>query len=443
MDWAQLDAVVDAGLHCGAADAEAVFYQERDLDIEVAKGEVETLAQSESIGLGVRLFTADRRLGFAYTTERHDPAGVAQKAWQNAQAGAPDAHNVLPEEHAASDDDGLRQDFAGVAAADKIALAKDLEQRVLSADARIRDVHDASYGDVSYAMTLVNSRGLRRRYRSGYCTCSVTAAAEQDGCDDEMGFEFDFARAFQDLRTAWTAAECARRTVERLGGKPCATKTMPVVFENRVATSILGVIAPGLNAENVLKNKSLFRDDAGQTVAAACVSIRDRNDLPEGMNWAPFDGEGVSAQETALVTDGVLEGFMHNAYTAHRMGARSTANAGRAGYHWPPHVGPTNLYLAPGGAPLETLFEQAGTGLFVQQAMGVHTANPISGDFSFGVAGRLIEGGRLGRPVREVAIAGNIKQLLQRVAALGADLRFFGACGAPAMLVSELMVSGE
>jgi PmbA protein len=217
---------------------------------------------------------------------------------------------------------------------------------------------------------------------------------------------------------------------------------MPVVLDYAVATQFLQVLSSAFRADNVLKGKSFFAGQTGEVVGSEQLSIVDQNDYPEAINRAPFDGEGTPAQRTVLIDTGRLDGYLHNIQTAHEMGARTTANAAR-GYSSPPDVGPSNLFICPGNEPQERLFAMAGTGFFITEVMGVHNASPISGDFSFGASGLLIEGGELGRPVRGVTVAGNIRPLLKAVAAVGDDLRFLGSCGAPSLLISELMVSGE
>jgi PmbA protein len=239
------------------------------------------------------------------------------------------------------------------------------------------------------------------------------------------------------------ATGAAEDATSLLGGRPCATGAVPIVLDNYVAVQFLQVIGPALMANNVLKGKSLFAKNRGEAVASERVTLVDQNDLPNGLNRSPFDAEGAAAQRTLVVDKGVLRAFLHNAYTADKMGERSTANASRGGYRSTPEVGATNFYLEPGTVSQDDLVAAAGRGLFVTGAMGVHTADPISGDFSFGASGLLIEDGRLGRSVRGVTIAGNVRDVLRGIAAVGNDLRFFGAYGSPSWLVSQTMVSGE
>ncbi|MEA3366035.1 MAG: metallopeptidase TldD-related protein, partial [Candidatus Hydrogenedentes bacterium] len=290
--------------------------------------------------------------------------------------------------------------------------------------------------------TLVNSAGVQRRYRNAYFTCAVVGVAAQAGIDSERGWEFDFANTFEGLRLDWVAERCARDAVRRLGGKPCSTGSMPVVLDYAVATQFLQVLSSAFRADNVLKGKSFFAGQTGELVGSEHISIEDQNDYPDAMNRAPFDGEGTSAQRTVLIDNGRLNGFLHNLQTANEMGVKTTANAAR-GYGSPPDVGPSNLFIRPGKEPQERLFARAGNGFFITEAMGVHNADPISGDFSFGASGLLIEGGELGRPVRGVTVAGNIRPFLKAVGGVGHDLRFLGTCGAPSLLISELVISGE
>lgn len=443
MNDALLNEGLDRAWRLGAVEAEVVRGREVNLLVDVANGAVETFASAESIGIGVRVFTSDRRLGFAYTTDiAGGVADVVEAAWQNALGSDADEHNVL---HAFSDDldvDWVEEDPTTVRAADKVAFARELEQLSLAADTRISQVEHARYSDVMYDIDIVNSVGMKRHFRGAYCTCSVIAVASEPGADGETGWEFDFARRFAELRPDSVATGCAQDATRLLGGKPLPTAPLPIVLDNYVAMQFLQVIGPSFLAGNVLKGKSMFASNRGEAVAAPCVTILDQNDLPTGLNRSPFDGEGALAQRKCVIDGGILKAFLHNAYTAHKMGEVTTANATRGGFRSTPELGPTNFFLDSGTLSQDDLFRKAGDGFFVTSAMGVHTADPISGDFSLGAAGQVIRDGKLGEPVRGVTIAGNIRNLLMGIAAVGNDLRFFGAYGSPSILVSELMVSG-
>lgn len=445
MNREQITQALDTALHLGADEAEIVFARSVNLDIEVAKQQVETLVRAEAIGAGVRVITADKRMGFAYTSvidgglERSVVA-----ACENARLNEPDEFNGLADEATVSDEDWSEEDFTTIPVGRKVDDCRTLERRILAADARLTHVDRVTYSDSHVEWTIAHSRGLFRTYCVSRAICSALAAAEQAGCDAEMGWEFDCGYRFDALRWDWVAARCAEHATRGLGGKPCVGGRMPVVLDPYVACSFLGVIGASFMANNVLKGKSLFANSVGEEVASSLVTIVDQNDLPGEYNRAPFDAEGVSAQRKALIDDGVLRGYLHNAYTARRMGVGTTANAARGGgFRSTPEVGASNAYLVPGSQALESLLETAGNGIYVTDAMGVHTADPISGDFSFGIAGRVIERGRLAGPIRGVTLAGNIRNLLKDIVAVGNDLRFFGEYGSPSLLVSSLMVAGE
>jgi len=443
LDRTAIEKALDTALKRGAADAEIVVTRDTGLQISVAKSKVETLALSESIGAGVRVFTHDRRMGFAYTTSEESIERTAEVACENALLTEPDEHNVLPEEAATSKDDWSEEDFAMIPVAEKVEFCRRLEQETLAADSRMTHVQDASYSDARGEFAIANSRGLFREFQNTQCSCWVLAAAAQPGVDPEMGWEFDATRTFAGLRREWAAGRCAESASRALGGTPCPTGGVPIVLDNYVATALLSVLAPALMAHNVLKGKSLFAASLDEAIASEHVTIIDQNDLDIGLNRSPFDAEGASAQSTVILDQGVLRGFLQNSYTAHKMGRTTTANAGRGGgFRGAPEVSASNCFIKAGPHSPEDLYAAAGAGLFVTDAMGMHTANPISGDFSFGVSGLTIEQGRLGRPVRGVTVAGNLKDLLRRISAVGNDLRFFGAYGAPSVLVSQLMVSG-
>ena len=447
MDSSILEQALDLARKRAIVDADVVLARNVSLGIEVAKGEVETLEMAESIGLGVRLITEDRRVGFSYTTALDGQAAlerVVEMAWQNAEPIEPDEHNVLPDEQAVSEHDWAKEDFAAIPTERKVEFCRDLERKTLAGDPRISMVERAGYSDNRTEFSIGNTRGTLRSFTTAHCSCSVSAVAAQEGVDSEFGSEFDVNQKFDALRPDWVARRCVELATSALGGKPCETRPMPIVLDNDVVASFLSVIGGTLMADRVIKGKSMFAKEAGNQIAADKVFLIDQNDLEGAINRAPFDGEGASARRTVLIESGVLHGFLHNAYTAHKMGVQTTGNAGRGGgFQTVPEVAATNCYLQPGTQDQADLIDKAGDGLFVTDVMGMHTVNPISGDFSIGAAGRRIEEGRLGRPVRGVMIAGNIRDFLKNITMIGSDLRFFGAYGAPSVLVSQMAISGE
>jgi PmbA protein len=207
---------------------------------------------------------------------------------------------------------------------------------------------------------------------------------------------------------------------------------------------ILGVLGNSFSADAVLKRRSLLKDRVGQPVASSLVNIIDDARIGDGLASRPFDGEGTPSRRTPLVSGGMLQRFLHNTYTGKRTGEQSTASAVRS-YKSVPEVGVSNLFLEPGSMNRDGLLGMVSDGLHVSQLHGLHTVNPVSGDFSLGLQGHWIRRGQPAEPVREMTIAGNLIGLISRVAAIATDLRFIfagGFCGSPTILVEELPVAG-
>jgi PmbA protein len=202
-----------------------------------------------------------------------------------------------------------------------------------------------------------------------------------------------------------------------------------------------------LSADAVQRGRSLFADKEGEEVASSLFRLVDDGTDPEGPDSAPFDGEGSGRRTNSLIEDGRLLTFLFDARTARKAGRASTASASRGSYRTPPGVGTSNLVLARGDSDLEELVRKAGDGLYVTDVAGLHSGvNPISGTFSVGATGRLIEGGELGRPVREMTIASDLVSMLKAVEAVGSKSRwvpFGGSVKAAPMLLREMAISGS
>ena len=218
---------------------------------------------------------------------------------------------------------------------------------------------------------------------------------------------------------------------------------MAVLLSPEVTASLFGELAALFSADAVLKGRSLLAGKAGDRIASSNVTLIDDGRHPEGYASAPVDGEGVASRETVLIDRGVLRGFLQSAYTAARMGTSLTGNALRGDYCSRPHISRTNLYLRPTGVSAEQLLRGVSDGVWVMEVMGLHTINPVTGDFSLGASGLRIESGRLTAPVDRMAIAGNILELLGSVEAVADDLEFLVIGPGATVLLRNLAVSGQ
>jgi PmbA protein len=171
--------------------------------------------------------------------------------------------------------------------------------------------------------------------------------------------------------------------------------------------------------------------------------VLDDGLLEGGLGTAPTDDETVPMKKKTVIERGRLTMFLYNTYTANKDKTASTGNGMRGGFKGLPGVGLTNLYIEPGDSTLQDLMASVGRGLYITEVMGMHTANPISGDFSVGATGFWIEKGEKAYPVREITIAGNILDLMKNVAVVGSDIRFSGRIGSPSLLIRELSIGGK
>ncbi|GAC1410087.1 MAG: TldD/PmbA family protein [Actinomycetota bacterium] len=433
---------VEAAQH--GEDLEAYAEWGRKTDVKVYEGRVEELTSAETQGMGVRIIVGNR-VGYAYAA---DPSpdeirAVVAQARENAALGTADEGNVLPDPLPVPPLPGIfNEEIVRTTVERKVEIALQLERLCKEADARISAVESAEYGDSVSRLAIRSTRGVEAQSERGDCWVVVSALAN-DKDETQTGFSFELGRIPEELDLQRCASEGALRAARLLGARKPQTERMAVLLEPYAATSFLGVLAAGLTAESVLKGRSLFAERSGTRIASDVFTLIDDGRELRGPGATPFDDEGTPTQRTMLVESGVLQGFLHNAYTATRMQTRSTGNAGRAGFKSTPGVGPTNLFVQPGTQDPAELLARGRT-LLVQDLLGVHSgANPISGDFSVGITGLVYDAGSDPQPIREAAVSSTILDILSSITAVGNDLRFFGGTGSPSLLVGEMTVAGS
>ncbi len=438
-----------------AADArpgeqiEAYAVRTHETDIEVFSGHVESLSIAGIEGVGVRVI-ADGRQGFAWAGSLDESVvrDTVADARDNAAFAEPDAWNGLagPADVAtapAVEFDLWRDSLASVTTDRKIEFVLELDERLRTADPRLRGVESASYGDGAIESALANSLGVDAQVRRTIASASASAMAG-DGDETQTGYGFSVGRDFESVDLGAVVAMAVERTVRLLGARPVPSRRVPVVFDPLVTASFLAVLGAAFNAEAMLKGRSLFQDRVGESVAAPGVRIVDDPTNPDMMGASPHDAEGVPCRVNELVVDGVLQGFLHNTYTARRAGATTTGSAARGGYKSTPGVGIKALSFTPGTASASEVLAQAGDAFYVQSVSGIHSGtNPISGDFSVGASGLLLRDGAFTEPVREVTIASTLPRMLNDIAAIGSDLTYLpGSTAGLTLLIGDMTLSG-
>jgi len=436
--------VTEMAIKLGGSAAEAFISRSRELSIEVREQHVETMKLAEEQGLGVRVIK-DSQLGFAFTTDLSEAAldQVVRQAVANSASTAEDPYNKLPAPPAgfapaaASD-----PEIEAVPVEDKIRLCKEIERQARAFDPRVTITERCAYTDSSYTICIVNSLGLEAEYHGAYCGAYAMLVAEENG-EAETGFGFRYSLRYRDLEPAAIAREAAQKAVNMLGATTIPSGEMAAVFDPYVATNFLGLLSTSLSADAVQKGKSRLAGKIGQEVASPLITLVDDGAKEGGIISAPFDGEGVPTRRNVLIDRGNLQGFLYNTYAAGKEGRQSNGAASRGSFKATPEVGTSNYYIENGTIDRDELIRQTGSGIYITHVMGMHTANSISGDFSLGASGFLIEDGRLSRPVRGVAIAGNIFEFIKGIDGLANDLTFFIGQGSPTLRVSKMAVSGS
>jgi len=432
----------------GADQAEVFAQESRSLKISVYKGEVEELASSSGSGLGIRAIIGGAA-GYAYTTDMSDAglASAARDAVDNAAVTAADEFTGLPEtggEYAELD--LFLPALLSTPVAEKIDIARAIEEAALGRDSRVVQVEASQYVESESRVAIANSKGFSREQREGVCYAFLQAIAEENG-EMQTGISFTIGREPGQLEGTGCGEEAADRALMLLGARQCRSMSCPVVTDPFVTASLVSVIGSVLSGETVQKQRSMFAGRMGERVASDLVRLVDDGTHPDGLASSSFDGEGVPCRQTVLLENGVLQGFLYDTYTARKGGAESTGNASRASYRSLPHVGATNLRLTGGEAGSQEIISGVDHGLLVTEVSGMHSgANPISGDFSVGAAGILIKGGKLTEPVREITIAGNLMAMLKSIQAVGNDNRwvpFGGSIHAPTLLIGDMTIGGK
>ncbi|MDD4802193.1 MAG: TldD/PmbA family protein [Syntrophomonas sp.] len=434
-----LNAVQAKGL-----EGEAFLLYNRELSIEISGGQVETFKEAEQMGLGLRVFNHGR-MGFAYSSDLSSRAimEVVRDAISISAYTAADEFNCFPEGGQSypviqTYDAGI--DTAGMQ--EKIEMALEVERTARLYDNRIKQVERAGYEDAAFSSLVMNSRGLYAFGQGNYCGLYISLLAQDDG-DDQNGFEVMAKKRIADLNPRMVGEGAAMKAVRSLKGKSIASGHMPCIMEPYVVTRFMNILSASVQADAVQKGKSMMADKVGQLVASPIVNLVDDYCYEAGIASFPFDGEGVPAQKNMIIDQGELKGFLYDTYSGLKAGRKSSGNGVRGSFRSLPGVGTTNFMLIPGNNNPDTLIADIEQGLYITDVMGMHTANPISGDFSVGAAGIMIEKGELTYPVRGVTIAGNILQLLPDIEAVANDLRFYGSKGAATIRMSRISVSGN
>jgi PmbA protein len=424
-------------------EVEAYVSKSRETTARARKGEVETLEQATSGGVGVRV-VVDGKQGFAYVGSLVPEAVAAalDDARDNAQHGTPDDANGLavPDGVAAAFESVVDPDLAALSPSEKVDLALALEAAILAADARVDSATLAEFSDSLGEKAIVTTTGLRVTDRATRCGVLAEALAIA-GAERHEAYAFDADRRLANLDVEGTGRLAGERAAGLIGSSKPDSRRTTIVLDPWMTANFLGVIGATLTGEAVMKGRSLFADRVGEPVAVPSFTLADDPTDPSA-TASTYDGEGLASRRTPLIDGGVLQGFLHASWSARKAKTASTASASR-GYSSTPSVSPRALVLAPGTLEDDDLLRSVGDAVYVQWMSGLHSGvNPISGDFSVGMTGRLVRDGELADPIREATIASTIQRMLLDVVAIGRDVKWIGSTGAPMLAIEGVSLSG-
>ncbi len=419
----------------GASAAEAGLNMDIGLSVTVRLGEVETLEFHRDRGLGVTVYFGGRK-GSASTSDLSPRAlretvraacDIARYTSEDGCAG------LAPAERMARDipDLDLYHPW-GIDADRAIDIARACEDTARGADPRISNSEGATLSSHEGVRVYGNSHGFIGGYPSTRHSISCSVIGEQDG-QMQRDYWYTVARRHEDMQAPEDVGRiAAERTLHRLGARKIATCQVPVVFAAEVATGLFRSFIGAIRGGNLYRKSSFLLDHLGKRVFPEFMEIDERPHLPRALASAPFDSEGVATAERRIVGDGVLQGYVLDAYSACKLGMETTGNAG--GVH--------NLVVQPGDKALADLLREMDTGLLVTELMG-HGVNLVTGDYSRGAAGYWVEGGEIIHPVEEITVAGNLKDMFLGIQAVGNDVDRRGSIHTGSVLIDRMTIAGD
>ena len=440
---------VERARAAGAAHAEACVESARAFTVNVNGGVIETLKQSATHGLGLRVIVDDA-VGFVSTTDLRPEAlaEIARHAVTLARFSTPDPCNVLPMPAEAGPALGPAEELElfdpaviEFPAERRIEWALELERLALAYDPRIRRTEGAGVSMRDGSAAIVNSHGLVRAWSgTGVGIHVVPLADDRDG-RQQTGYYGVSKRRLRDVPALETvAAEAAKRAVSRIGARPVPSARVPVILHPDIAAAWIAEMHDAFSGESVIKQSSWLTGKLGEVIASPKVALVDDGRRRAGAGTDPYDGEGIATRRNPLIEGGRCAMYLYDLYHARRAGVAPTGSAVRS-YSSQPGIGYHNLYIEAGAESPEEILKRVDRGFYMDD-QGSYGFNAVTGDYSYQAQGFWVENGEKRFPVEGVTVASNSLDMLRNVVAVGNDLRFDHAVASPTLLIAEMTVSG-
>ena len=435
-----------ADLAADGEQVEAYVSQRTRTSVKAYGGEVESLTQASSAGVGIRV-VRDGRTGFAWAASLDEAivAETLEEARANLPFAEPDDHAGLatPDGVPPAQLDLFRDEVTSTPTGDKVAAALALEAAVRNGHDKIKGVRSATYTDAAGGFAIATNTGIAASGRSTIAYLSALALAD-DGDSAVSGGGLSVGRQLADVSVDEAADDAIERVLAKLGSAKPESGEVTLVLEPRLTATVLGIVAGMLSGERVAKGRTPFADRVGTEVGSPLLTIVDDPTDERSLGAEPYDDEGLATRRVPLLDRGVLDGFLHNTYSATKFGTSSTASAAR-GYSSRPGVAARSLAVEPGSGDLDSLVASVDNGVLADSLGGLHSGvNPVSGDFSVSVEGVRIRGGERAEPIKEATLATTLQRLLRDVSQVGADLEWQpGGTGGVTLVIPGVTLSGR
>ena len=415
---------------------ELYYHKERSKKFESKEREICGIEMKEEEGISLRAIK-DYKMVFAYTYDRDN---APESLLTNAMALLPliqrDDGRLFPGRQndypvlSFHDDKGLRTDDER-----KTLLLIDMEAAIRDYDKRIVTVRNCELQEIEYEVKIINSNGLTAEAIKTLYILSALCVAKDE--DEVSWYDWSWSHRFSELDGKKLAMEIAQKTISFLGGKQIDTGIYEGILAPQAACDLLGILSEAFLAESAYKNKTKLKAKEGTKCFSEVLAIIDSGKM--GIDSFPFDGEGIPSRENIVVNNGYFETFLHDSYYGRKFGVDSTGNSVRPGIKEPPKCGARGTFVRRGERDIRELLSN---GIVIEELMGAHTANPITGDFSLGAVGYMYHNGER-TPFQGVIFSGNVFELLKNVKEVGNDLRFYGVFGSPSLFIEGLKISGK
>ncbi|MCD6723572.1 metalloprotease PmbA [Vibrio cholerae] len=435
----ELEAAVAKALELAAASsdaAEVAITKSTGLSVSTRMCEVENVEFNSDGALGITVYRGQRK-GSASTSDLSEKAirqtvlaalDIAQYTSADPYAG-PAPKELMVQD--IPDLDLFHPDEPNPDVAAQIAIAA--ERAALGYSKKIKQSDGGSYDSHFGIRVYGNSHGLLASYASSRHSISCSVIGEGRNGEMERDYSYTVARHRDDLWTPESVGlQAAENTVSRLDPQKLKTGQFPVMFAADVATGLIGHLVMAISGGNLYRKSSFLLDHLGKTILPTWFNISERPHVMRGLASSPFDSEGVRTQDLEIITDGVLATYLLTSYAARKMNMTPTGHAG--GIH--------NWYVKSTGQNYQQMLKELGTGLLVTEVMG-QGVNVVTGDYSRGAAGFWVENGEIKYSVSEITIAGNLKQMLQQIVAVGSDIETRSQIQTGSILIESMKVAGE